>query len=43
MSVLGKGLACGDVGIGAMTEWKEIVRMVVEEYHLWLRLPVNGD
>lgn len=42
-SIAGKGLACGDIGIGAMTEWKEIVKMVVEEYHLRLRLPVNGD
>lgn len=42
-SIAGKGLACGDIGIGAMTEWKEIVKMVVEEYHLGLRLPVSGD
>jgi len=42
-SIAGKGLACGDIGIGAMTEWKEIVKMVVEEYHLRRRLPVSGD
>ena len=29
-----KGLACGDVGLGAMTEWKDIVRMVVDHYRL---------
>jgi len=40
---IGKGLACGDVGVGAMTEWSDIVQMVVEEYHLRPRLPVNGD
>ncbi|PVF93927.1 flavo protein [Serendipita vermifera] len=34
---IGKGLACGDVGIGAMTEWREIVNMVVKEYKLTLR------
>ncbi|GAA6008740.1 hypothetical protein JCM11491_003417 [Sporobolomyces phaffii] len=29
-----KKLACGDVGMGAMTEWSDIVRHVAEEYHL---------
>ncbi|KIM25408.1 hypothetical protein M408DRAFT_17295 [Serendipita vermifera MAFF 305830] len=33
---IGKGLACGDVGLGAMTEWREIVRMVVAEFELQL-------
>jgi len=27
----GKNLACGDVGPGAMTEWKEIVQLVVDQ------------
>ncbi|KAG8818630.1 hypothetical protein FRC17_010766 [Serendipita sp. 399] len=31
---IAKGLACGDVGIGAMTEWREIVNMVVDRYKL---------
>jgi len=31
---IGKGLACGDIGLGAMTEWRDIVKMVAEEYHL---------
>ncbi|KAG8809744.1 hypothetical protein FRC17_003268 [Serendipita sp. 399] len=31
---IAKGLACGDVGIGAMTEWREIVNMVVHRYKL---------
>jgi len=31
---IGKKLACGDVGLGAMTEWKEIVRIVVERFGL---------
>ena len=29
-----KGLACGDVGVGAMVEWREIVAAVVERFHL---------
>ncbi|GAA5961600.1 hypothetical protein JCM3765_002643 [Sporobolomyces pararoseus] len=29
-----KKLACGDVGIGAMTEWSDIVQQVVNEYKL---------
>ncbi|GAA5870827.1 hypothetical protein JCM16303_001597 [Sporobolomyces ruberrimus] len=32
-----KRLACGDVGIGAMTEWSEIVDQVVREYKLLKR------
>ena len=29
-----KGLACGDVGVGAMVEWHDIVASVVEMFHL---------
>lgn len=29
-----KGLACGDVGVGAMVEWRDIVLSVVERFHL---------
>jgi phosphopantothenoylcysteine decarboxylase len=31
---IGKHLACGDVGIGAMTEWKDIVQIVVDRFQL---------
>ncbi|EMS23623.1 hypothetical protein NBRC10512_000531 [Rhodotorula toruloides] len=31
---IGKKLACGDIGIGAMTEWSDIVQLVVNEYGL---------
>ena len=31
---IGKGLACGDVGTGAMTEWRDIVRLVVDHFAL---------
>ncbi|KAF8158066.1 flavoprotein [Crassisporium funariophilum] len=31
---IGKNLACGDVGVGAMTEWKDIVQIVVDHFHL---------
>ncbi|KIJ17612.1 hypothetical protein PAXINDRAFT_72561, partial [Paxillus involutus ATCC 200175] len=34
---IGKALACGDIGVGAMTEWKDIVRIVVERMQLQLR------
>ncbi|KIO23886.1 hypothetical protein M407DRAFT_26680 [Tulasnella calospora MUT 4182] len=33
---IGKNLACGDVGVGAMTEWTDIVKLVVERWHLEL-------
>ncbi|KAI5986127.1 flavoprotein [Pisolithus albus] len=33
---IGKNLACGDAGLGAMTEWRDIVRIVVEKYQLQL-------
>ncbi|KAJ3553836.1 hypothetical protein NM688_g3407 [Phlebia brevispora] len=31
---IGKNLACGDVGLGAMTEWKDIVQIVVDKFGL---------
>ncbi|KAH8822905.1 flavoprotein [Flagelloscypha sp. PMI_526] len=31
---IGKGLACGDTGIGAMTEWRDIVKLVVDHFGL---------
>ncbi|KAH9936590.1 flavoprotein [Fomitopsis serialis] len=31
---VGKTLACGDVGVGAMAEWKDIVQIVVDAFHL---------
>jgi len=31
---IGKGLACGDVGLGAMTEWKDIVQIVADNMGL---------
>ncbi|TFY83883.1 hypothetical protein EWM64_g128 [Hericium alpestre] len=31
---ISKGLACGDVGVGAMVEWLDIVRIVVERFSL---------
>lgn len=31
---ISKALACGDVGQGAMTEWKDIVQIVVDRYQL---------
>ncbi|EKM54381.1 uncharacterized protein PHACADRAFT_146269 [Phanerochaete carnosa HHB-10118-sp] len=31
---IGKQLACGDVGLGAMTEWKDIVQIVVNRFQL---------
>jgi len=34
---VGKGLACGDVGLGAMTEWKDIVKIVVDKMQLQLK------
>jgi len=33
---IGKNLACGDVGVGAMTEWKDIVKLVAERWRLQL-------
>lgn len=31
---IGKKLACGDIGVGAMTEWREIVQLVVDKFAL---------
>ncbi|KAF7349210.1 flavoprotein [Mycena sanguinolenta] len=31
---IGKQLACGDIGIGAMTEWRDIVHIVVDKFKL---------
>ncbi|KZV81115.1 flavo protein [Exidia glandulosa HHB12029] len=31
---IGKALACGDVGVGAMTEWRDIVLIVVNQFKL---------
>ncbi|KAG9222438.1 hypothetical protein CCMSSC00406_0002773 [Pleurotus cornucopiae] len=31
---IGKALACGDIGIGAMTEWSDIVQIVVDRFQL---------
>ncbi|EJC98833.1 flavo protein [Fomitiporia mediterranea MF3/22] len=31
---IGKNLACGDVGLGAMLEWKDIVNIVVRRFRL---------
>jgi len=36
---IGKGLACGDVGLGAMTEWLDIVQIVVDKFKLVRRSP----
>ncbi|KAF4604857.1 hypothetical protein EYR40_003639 [Pleurotus pulmonarius] len=33
---IGKALACGDIGIGAMTEWRDIVQTVVDRFQLQL-------
>ncbi|KAG6853922.1 hypothetical protein C0991_012412 [Blastosporella zonata] len=31
---IGKNLACGDIGIGAMSEWRDIVKVVVDLFGL---------
>ncbi|TFK24946.1 flavo protein [Coprinopsis marcescibilis] len=31
---VGKALACGDIGMGAMTEWRDIVDLVVKRFSL---------
>jgi len=38
-----KSLACGDVGVGAMVEWRDIVSTVVREFHLVRRESYGGD
>lgn len=40
---ISKGLACGDVGVGAMVEWRDIVSNVVGTFHLVRREPYGGD
>ncbi|MBW0466169.1 hypothetical protein O181_005884 [Austropuccinia psidii MF-1] len=34
---ISKTLACGDTGLGAMTEWQDIVKLVVERFNLNLK------
>ncbi|KAI5477421.1 phosphopantothenoylcysteine decarboxylase [Pseudohyphozyma bogoriensis] len=34
---IGKKLACGDIGMGAMFEWSDIVKLVAEKYGLVMR------
>ncbi|PIL22745.1 hypothetical protein GSI_15438 [Ganoderma sinense ZZ0214-1] len=34
---IGKKLACGDIGMGAMTEWRDIVQIVVDRFSLTKR------
>lgn len=36
---VGKLLACGDIGLGAMTEWKDIVNLVADQYSLKMAKP----
>ena len=31
---ISKDLACGDAGVGAMTEWKDVVDVVVQHFKL---------
>jgi phosphopantothenoylcysteine decarboxylase len=40
---ISKGLACGDVGEGAMVEWREIVASVVEKFHLVKKTDGDDD
>ncbi|KAH9948868.1 flavoprotein [Amylocystis lapponica] len=40
---IGKTLACGDVGLGAMTEWREIVNIVVEKFSLVKTTPSAAE
>jgi phosphopantothenoylcysteine decarboxylase len=40
---ISKGLACGDVGVGAMVEWRDIVDFVVERFHLVKKNDGSGD
>ncbi|KAI5897169.1 flavoprotein [Schizophyllum commune H4-8] len=40
---IGKKLACGDVGMGAMTEWMEIVKLVVDRFGLVLKGPATSQ
>jgi phosphopantothenoylcysteine decarboxylase len=40
---ISKSLACGDVGAGAMVEWRDIVSTVVRRFHLVRRESHGGD
>jgi phosphopantothenoylcysteine decarboxylase len=40
---ISKSLACGDVGVGAMVEWSNIVLTVVRKFHLVRRETSEGD
>lgn len=40
---ISKNLACGDVGVGAMVEWPNIVLTVVRKFHLVRRETSEGD
>jgi len=37
-----KGLACGDVGVGAMVEWRDVVASIVVGFHLVKKIE-GGD
>ncbi|KAJ2934451.1 hypothetical protein H1R20_g2587, partial [Candolleomyces eurysporus] len=39
---IGKALACGDIGIGAMSEWHDIVQIAVDKFDLKLRPGLEG-
>jgi phosphopantothenoylcysteine decarboxylase len=43
VSPISKSLACGDVGVGAMVEWRDIVSNVVMRFHLVRRDSYEGD
>jgi len=36
---IGKNLACGDVGLGGMTEWRDVVQIVEDKFSLVQRNP----
>ncbi|KAH7345762.1 flavoprotein [Rhizoctonia solani] len=38
---IGKALACGDIGMGAMTEWSDIVQLVVSRWSLAPKEPAR--
>ncbi|KAI0036582.1 flavoprotein [Vararia minispora EC-137] len=38
---ISKGLACGDVGLGAMVEWRDIVKNVVDTFELKKRPKIS--
>ncbi|KAJ7484669.1 flavoprotein [Mycena latifolia] len=43
MGPIGKLLACGDIGIGAMTEWRDIVQVVVDKFKLTREAEVAAE